>query len=130
MTPSPGRGSDANLAATRFDFQPPSQLLKRKRERGENEDLSVYKAATKKKSKKSRPGDDGYLDLDQGLNTAIGHLDSHLIADYIAQQDKRYGKHLSSLETEDRRIPGTPAHLLSGMQLYIEKRNRESLCRY
>jgi len=112
MTPSLGRGSDANLAATRFEFQPSSQLLKRKRERGENEDLSVNKAATKKKSKKSRPGDDGYLDLEQGLNTATGNLDSHLIADYIAQQDKRYGKDLSALETEDRRIPGTPAHEL------------------
>lgn len=114
MAPSPGRNSDAILAATNSDSQPPSQHLKRKRERGENEDLSVKKAAKKKKkkSKKSKPGDNGYLDLEQGLNTAIGNLDSHLIAEHVAQQDKRFGQDLSAVEMEDRYIPGTPAYRL------------------
>lgn len=113
MIPSADTGSDANSTTTRFGFQPSSQLLKRKRERGENEDLSAKKAAKKIKSKKSRQVDDGYLDLEQAPNTAIGNLNNHLAADYIAQQDKRYGKNLSALEMEDRRIPGTPVHDLT-----------------
>lgn len=134
MNSPPGRNVDANLAAIHSDSQTPSQHSKRKRGSGENEDLLMKKAVKGEKSGKSKPGDDDYLDLEQGLNTAIGNLDSHLIADYVAQQDKRFELDLSAVEMEDRHIPGTPPYsfhaLVSGLQLYSQKRYRESVCKH
>ena len=41
-----------------------------------------------------------------GLNTAIAKLDPSLIADYIGQKVRRFETDLSSVEWEDRNIPG------------------------
>ncbi len=107
--PSSEEGSDASLTVGHIDSRSPSQLVKRKRDGGEHDHLPVKKAAKKKKSESSKSGGDEYLDLEQGLNTAIGNLDSRLLADYVAQREKRFGQDLSMVELEDRLIPGTPA---------------------
>ena len=80
---------------------------KRKRDGVESHDLSTRTVAKKKRSEKSKAGEDENLDLVQGLNMTIGKLDSRLLADYVAQRQRRFGQYLSSVEMEDRYIPGT-----------------------
>ena len=58
--------------------------------------------------------EDERLDLEHGLNLAIGKLDSRLQADYVAQRTKRFSSELSLVELEDRHIPGTDGVDASG----------------
>ena len=64
------------------------------------------KKKKKKKSENSRPKDDQALDLEKGVNTAIGNLDSQLLADYVAQKTKRFDDNLTMVELEEKHIPG------------------------
>jgi protein CMS1 len=78
---------------------------KRKREA----DLPESKKAAKKpKNKKKKAGDenDNELDTEAGINNAFSHMDSNLLADYIAQRTRKYESELSSIELEDRYLPG------------------------
>lgn len=63
----------------------------------------------KAKRRKARPGiqdQDLDLDLERGLNLAIGKMNRGLLADYIAQRTKRFRSELSTVELEDLHIPG------------------------
>lgn len=79
-----------------------------KKRKRTNDLPEAKKTAKKPKSKKSKAADeDGELDLDAGLNLAFSHMDSQLLADYMAQRTRRYESDLSSIELEDRFLPGT-----------------------
>lgn len=78
---------------------PPPASSKRKRDDAESK--------SKKRKRTKTPRDINGDDLDEkaGINRGIGHMDSQLLADYIAQRTKRFEKDLSFVELEDRYIP-------------------------
>ena len=81
-----------------------AKSTKRKRE-ADNESKT---AARKKKRTKKKPDnvDDSNLDGELGINTAMAHMDSQLMADHIAQRTRRFQPDLSAVELEDVHIPG------------------------
>ena len=64
------------------------------------------KSAKRRKLKKPKDVDDGTLDAELGVNHAIAHMDSRLMADHIAQRTKRFRPELSLVEVEDYHISG------------------------
>jgi len=76
----------------------------KKRKRGVVEQ-GAKKAAKKTKSKKNAIEEDE-LDIDLGINKAFSHMDNQLLADYIAQRTRKYESDLSSIELDDKHIPG------------------------
>ena len=60
----------------------------------------------RKKAAKARNAENDALNMEVGINTALGKFDSHLLADYVAQQTKRWAPDLSLVEMEDKYIPG------------------------
>ena len=65
------------------------------------------KRKTPKNSEVFKSDENNNLDLERGLNLAIGKLDGRLLADYIAKRMKRFFPDLSLVELEDRCISGT-----------------------
>jgi protein CMS1 len=80
----------------------------KKRKRGVVEH-GAKKAAKKSKSQKTKEDDE--LDVDAGINNAFSHMDNQLLADYIAQRTRKYESDLSSIELEDKYIPGRLDHI-------------------
>lgn len=64
------------------------------------------KAPKKKRQKKGKALEDPDIDFERRLNSALGRLDGHLLADYLSQKTKQFNANLSVLELEDKRIPG------------------------
>ena len=87
-------------------MQSSSPISKRKRITDDNLETAPLKPAKRKKVKNSKRVEDENLDLDHGLNLALGKLDSRLQADYVAQRTKYYSSKLSLVELEDRHVPG------------------------
>jgi protein CMS1 len=79
----------------------------KKRKRGVVEH-GARKATKKTKSKNTTENVD--LDVDAGINNAFSHMDNQLLADYIAQRTRTYESDLSSIELEDKYIPGRVSH--------------------
>jgi protein CMS1 len=75
----------------------------KKRKRGVV-DQGTKKPAKKSKSKNTTEDDE--LDLDLGINKAFSHMENQLLADYVAQRTRKYESDLSSIELEDKHIPG------------------------
>ena len=82
---------------------PPPPSKKRKQESSANEDK---KSSRRRKLKKPKDVEDEALDVDLGVNHAIAHMDSRLMADHIAQRTKRFRPELSLVELEELHIPG------------------------
>ena len=83
--------------------------IKRKKSVEYDQDQKISKRASKKRrSEETDPsaGKVGILDLDQGINSAIGKMDNQLIADWVAQRIRRFAPDLSVLELEDQYLPG------------------------
>jgi protein CMS1 len=76
----------------------------KKRKRGVVEQ-GAKRAAKKTKSKKNAIDEDE-LDVENCINKAFSHMDNQLLADYIAQRTRKYESDLSSIELEDKHIPG------------------------
>lgn len=92
---------------------------KRKRDTEEVEQSSK-KTAKKRKSKKSKVAGDDELDTELGINNAFAHMDSQLLADYVAQRTRQYESDLSSVELEDKYIPGIYMSLwFQGILIYL-----------
>ena len=82
------------------------KLSSKKRKRGAELE-PVKKSAKKEKNKKSKAVfDDADLDMELGVNKAFSHMDSQLLADYLAQRTRMYEKDLSSIEWEEKYLPG------------------------
>lgn len=85
---------------------------KKRKRKGDSAHISK-KAAKQTKFKK--PNEEDELDLEARMNSAFSHMDSQLLADYVAQRTKRYEDELSSIELEDKYIAGTfpPFHIIT-----------------
>lgn len=89
---------------------------KRKREDGDEDEAPAAqtKAAKRKKAKNAKKAkqpkdiEEDALDLEAGVNHAIAHMDSQLLADHVAQRTKRFHTELSDMELEDMHLPCTP----------------------
>jgi protein CMS1 len=90
--------SDSDAPAT-------SNAAKRKRETETDAPVESKRAAKRKKSKKPKDVQDEALDEEKGVNHAIAHMDSNLMADHIAQRTKRFKPDLSLVEAEDLHVP-------------------------
>lgn len=93
---------------------PPSSVsasptsTKRRREYDDDESEVTPAAREKaKKRKKAKPAHDADVDLEDGINNALGRMDNRLLADYIARKTKRFESSLSLVELEDKHISGT-----------------------
>lgn len=95
----------------------PDTTHSKKRKRGVEQ--SAIRSAKKPKSKKAKDALDDELDIEAGINNAFSHMDSQLLADYIAQRTKKYENDLSSIELEDKHIPGTRCHISRAIYLTI-----------
>ncbi|KAK5679312.1 Protein cms1 [Elasticomyces elasticus] len=82
----------------------PQPSAKRKRE-DDAKPESKRAAKRKKNTKKPKDVEDDALDVELGVNNAIGHMDSRLLADHIAQRSKRFQPDMSMVEAEDIHIP-------------------------
>ena len=76
----------------------------KKRKHDGSRELNTTQKA--KKAAKARNAEDNTFNMEMGINTALGKLDIHLLADYVAQQTKRWAPDLSLVEMEDKYIPG------------------------
>ena len=83
--------------------QPEAQSTKRKRN-NDSESAGPQKIAKRKKDKNAKAQDDQDLDVEAGVNMALGRMDSSLLADYIAQRTKRFEGDLSVVELEDKHV--------------------------
>jgi len=87
--------------------EPASPPASKKRKRNLTKGSSGETLPGKKKKKpKTKVVEEDELDLEAGINNAFSHMDSQLLADYIAQRTRRYESDLSSIELEDKYIPG------------------------
>jgi len=84
----------------------PSPTTANKRKRDAASEPAVEETVRRKKKGKTWAAEDGDLDVQSGINNAIGRMDGRLLADYVAQRTKRFGGDLSLVELEDRHIPG------------------------
>lgn len=104
--------SDSDQAGVPLiDNLSPSPEPQKKRKRNPEDEAEEPATTTAKKSKKKRPKkpkdiDDEALDSKLGVNLAIGHMDSQLLADHIAQRTRRFQPDLTEVEAEDARISG------------------------
>lgn len=90
--------------------EPTTTPSSKKRKRGSDEP-ATKKTAKKPKSKKAKEAQDDELDIEAGINNAFSHMDNQLLADYIAQRTRKYESDLSSIELEDKYIPGAVCHI-------------------
>jgi protein CMS1 len=60
-----------------------------------------------KKTKKSKAIEEDEIDFELGINNAFSHMDNQLLADYLAQRTRKYQDDLSTIELEDKYIPGS-----------------------
>lgn len=87
----------------------PAPISKRKRDGG-NSYVEAKRAPGRKKFKKTGVDQDESKHQNQGLIPGMAKLDSHLLADYVAQRSKRFAADASLIELVDMRIPGTHIH--------------------
>jgi hypothetical protein len=97
------------LIEPEFDVVPASNKRKRGVEpEASAETKKANKKAKRKEKKKQKAKAINEDDLDQelGVNHAFERMDSQLLTDYINSRTRHYGKELSSVELEDKFIPG------------------------
>jgi hypothetical protein len=83
----------------------PTIGLSKKRKRGATtRDKTNEPQKITKKQRTASEDDD--LDLSMGINKSFALMDSRLLADYMAQMTRKFENDLSSVELEDRYIPG------------------------
>lgn len=80
--------------------------LGEKRNRDDVINAGVPRKKKRTKAKRKDIYEHETLDLENGINLAIGNMSSSMLADYVVQRTKRLAPDLSTLELEDRRIPG------------------------
>jgi protein CMS1 len=89
------------------------QATKRKRNDHNGRESAVANPNKRRKVKKVKQDNDENLDLESGVNVAIGKLDNRLLADYVARRTKRFSPNLSLVELEDLHIPGNDSMAVS-----------------
>ncbi|OQO00574.1 hypothetical protein B0A48_13064 [Cryoendolithus antarcticus] len=77
-----------------------------KRKREEDAPVESKRAAKRRKNpKKPKDVQEDSLDLEKGVNLALAHMDSRLMADHMAQRTTRFRPDVSPVEAEDFMIP-------------------------
>lgn len=94
------------------EFDPTANSKKRKAEAETEDGIDSKKEKKKakrkqKKQAKAKNIDEDDLDQELGVNHAFERMDGQLVADYVNARTRLYGKDLSSVELEDKFIPGT-----------------------
>lgn len=87
------------------DSDAPAPTNNGKRKRDNDAPAESKRAAKRKKAKKPKDVQDDALDEEKGVNHAIAHMDSSLMADHIAQRTKRFRPDVSLVEAEDLHVP-------------------------
>ena len=86
--------------------RPRSPPTKRKITCMDNGNASDAIARRKKRVKTSKQDSRRSFDTDKNIDSALGSLDSQLLADYLVQKVRQYEPDLSLVEIEEKRIPG------------------------
>jgi protein CMS1 len=86
--------------------EPVVPVMSKKRKRGTKVMISAKDDSKKSKSKKKKTDEEDGLDIELGINTAFAYMNSQLVADHVAQKTRKYESDLSSIELEDKYIPG------------------------
>ncbi|TVY48120.1 Protein CMS1 [Lachnellula occidentalis] len=109
---------------------PPASLpTNKKRKRNPTKETNAVEAPAGKKKKpktkaKAKEIEEDELDLEAGINKAFSHMNSQLLADYVAQRTRRYESDLSSIELEDKYIP---AKAIKDTTVWDKERNLDNL---
>lgn len=110
--------SDAEGGVPLIDPEFDATVTSKKRKRDSEVETSyeskkAIKKAKRKEKKKQKLKAINEDDLDQelGVNHAFERMDGQLLADYINSRTRLYGKDLSSVELEDRVVPGMLLHV-------------------
>jgi protein CMS1 len=103
--------SDGGVPLIEAEFDTTASSKKRKREAEPEATKDSKKAAKKlkrkeKKKQKAKEIDEDDLDQELGVNHSFERMDGQLVADYVNGRTRLYGKELSSVELEDKFIPG------------------------
>lgn len=103
--------SEGGVPLIEAEFDTTASSKKRKREAEPEATKESKKAAKKqkrkeKKKQKAKEIDEDDLDQELGVNHSFERMDGQLVADYINARTRLYGKELSSVELEDKFIPG------------------------
>jgi protein CMS1 len=103
--------SDGGVPLVEAQFDDTASSKKRKREAEPDAAKDSKKAAKKlkqklKKKQKAKEIDEDDLDQELGVNHSFERMDGQLVADYVNARTRLYGKELSSVELEDKFIPG------------------------
>lgn len=85
--------------------------MKRKREHREDRAGSPERCMVDEA--KESTSDKPIRESAKNINPAIGMMDSRMLADYVAQRNRRFGEQLSPVEIEDVRIPGRNFHVIT-----------------
>jgi protein CMS1 len=104
-------GSEGGVPLLEAEFDTAASTKKRKRDVESETTKDSKKAAKKlkrkeKKKQKVKEIDEDDLDQELGVNHSFERMDGQLLADYFNARTRLYGKELSSVELEDRSIPG------------------------
>ncbi|KAL8733614.1 MAG: hypothetical protein Q9166_002023 [cf. Caloplaca sp. 2 TL-2023] len=80
--------------------------MKRRREL-DGDEVTVRVKPAKHSEEYDEESETEQLDIDSAkdINSAIGRMDSRLLADYVAQRTKRFGQDLSLVELEEMHVP-------------------------
>lgn len=105
-------GSEGGVPLIEAEFDPTATSKKRKAEADPEGGIDSKKEKKKakrkqKKQAKAKNIDEDDLDQELGVNHAFERMDGQLVADYVNARTRLYGKDLSSVELEDKFIPGT-----------------------
>jgi protein CMS1 len=89
-------------------IRPGMAFTKRPRKRKLGADLNQISKKVKDNNSRSKNGNvtNEELDFTAGINRALARMDNQLLADHIAQRTRRFESDLSSVELEDKHIPG------------------------
>lgn len=103
--------SEGGVPLIEAEFDTTASSKKRKREAEPEATKESKKAAKKqkrkeKKKQKAKEIDEDDLDQELGVNHSFERMDGQLVADYVNARTRLYGKELSSVELEDKFIPG------------------------
>lgn len=97
------------LIEAEFDVTATSKKRKAEADTEDGIDSKKEKKKAKRKQKKQAKAkniDEDDLDQELGVNHAFERMDGQLVADYVNARTRLYGKELSSVELEDKFIPG------------------------
>ena len=100
--PQPGE-----IVAPKSEERASTRLSRKRKRRISTTEKPTKLTETVKKQRTAAEEDD--LDLSMGINKSFAHMDSRLLADYVAQRIRKFESDLSSVELEDRCISGNYA---------------------